>query len=393
MSRIGFIRFPYFLASVLRCHKPEYQSSPLLIYRDNKIVGVSQNLPYALQGAKLNLARGKCPQAQCIPYDYELFDQAHTQCLQTLADMSPLIEPVTEGQCYFDLSGCYTRNEMARLKTLLSGQGFGSALIGIGNTKLIAYLATCLLADKYQGKFKELTYVNISPENNTAFLAGVPLRYAPSLQTQTIKRLISLGYQTFADLQGLSLSDLITLTGREDAYILYHHARGEDNSPVLGLYPPEKISCQFSFIEGTTDGLLLNQALQKGALIIEHQLKARQQDCRLVTLSAEGEKGRYELNRPLSSHRAVGDVFRILLAAMEIKEPIYSLLLSVSQLYNLVYQEQDLFDMTRQSQQDLKVVIQALKDKYPGLIINYNLQLNRREQILSLWDPWRSDKK
>ncbi|MGE5380492.1 MAG: hypothetical protein ACM3NT_05430 [Methylocystaceae bacterium] len=385
MPRIGFIRFPYFLASVLRRHKSEYRSSPLLIHLDNQIVGTSEDLPFQLQGSSLNLARSKCPHAQCVPYDHELFDRAHKQCLEILAAISPLIEPVTEGQYYFDLSGCSVRNEIQNLKKLLSGQGFGAVIVGLGSTKLISYLAVCLSANK----LKELTYAEISSENNPSFLAGIPLRHDPSIQPRTKKKLNALGYQTFADIQELSLSELTKLTSRDDAYILYQHSRGQDSNPLVGLYPPERISCQFGFGGGSTDGMLLSQSLQKGAQIIDKQLKERQQGGNLVTLSVQGEKGKYELGRHLASSRSIGDVFSILLAAMKIKEPIHSLILSVSQLYDLVYQEQDLFDMAHQSQQNLNDVIAALKAKYPDLIINYNLQLKRREQVLSLFDPLR----
>ena len=117
-----------------------------------------------------------------------------------------------------------------------------------------------------------------------------------------VEKLGSLGFTRFGELDSLSLQELLKILG-PDGYTVYQHRRGRDSTPLLGLYPPEKLSCHFSFDRGVYELGPLEKRLEEGARIIASALRERGMNCRQVALQAELEGGNCRAERRVSGER------------------------------------------------------------------------------------------
>ena len=209
-----------------------------------------------------------------------------------------------------------------------------------------------------------------------------------------VEKLGSLGFTRFGELDSLSLQELLKILG-PDGYTVYQHRRGRDSTPLLGLYPPEKLSCHFSFDRGVYELGPLEKRLEEGARIIASALRERGMNCRQVALQAELEGGNCRAERRVSrgagEERRLREILGILLKNLPLTGPILSMTLEVSSLYRWSLTEQDLFALDKRStrpHQELKGTVEGLAAKIPGAV-HVGLAIDRREQVLSLWDPWR----
>ncbi len=214
------------------------------------------------------------------------------------------------------------------------------------------------------------------------------------LSSRTVKTLDSLGFTRFGDLSLLSLQDLLKILG-QDGYMVYRHSRGLDGTPLMGLYPPEKVSCYYDFAEGVHDRGTLERCLEAGARRIASTLEERGMNCRQIALQLELEGRNCRVERQVSrgcgEERRLREILGILLKELPFTGPVLGLLLEVSSLYRWNLTEQDLFTLDKKStrpRQDLNGAMEALESRVPGLV-HMGFMVDRREQVLSLWDPWR----
>ncbi len=395
MKRVGCLFLPYFLSSLTIKANPRLRKQPVAIYREGQVVGVSPELKdQSIMGVSLNRARGLCPEAFFVEYDRLLHQVAQEQYLQMLSKISPLIEPLGEQECFLDLSGKEIEAKIEQMEEWLGGQGWGPVAMGMGANKLLARLATRVPYKKKRGKTPGFYSCTVEPGREKDFLERVPLDLDWLLPSRTVKTLGSLGFTRFGELGSLSLNDLLKVLG-QDGYMIYQHSQGLDNTPLLGLYPPEKISCYFEFLQGVHNRNPLEKALAEGARIIASTLQERRMNCRRIVLLLELEKQTCRVERQVSrgcgEERRLHEIMGIMLRDLSWAEPVLGMMIEVSALYEWIFTEQNLFVMDKKSSrsnQDLNRAIEALEIKLPGMI-RTGLVIDRREQVLSFWDPWR----
>lgn len=395
MKRVGCLFLPYFLASVTIKENPRLHRQPVAVFREGRVVGISPELKnQSLMGLSLNQARGHCPEACFVEYDHSVHRVAQEDYLKVLARISPLIEPLNEQECFLDLSGSKIESEMEKLGQWLGAQGWGLVVIGIGGNKLLSRLATRVPCGKKRAQAPGFYCSVVEPGCEKDFLARVPLAMDWLLPSRVVETLGSMGFTRFGELGSLSLPDILKILGR-DGYMVYRHSQGLDSTPLLGLYPPEKLSCYFDFARGVHDRGPLERGLEEGARIIASTLRERGMNCLQVALQIELEEQNCRVERQVS--RGVGDerrlreILGILLKNLSFAGPVFGMMLEVCSLYKWNLTEQDLFTLDKKStrpHQDLKGTVEALEGKIPGAV-RLGLAIDRREQVLSLWDPWR----
>ena len=394
MKRVGCLFLPYFLASVTIKVNPHLREQPVAVFREGKVVGVSPELrDQFLIGLSLTRARGRCPEAFFGEYDHSVHRVAHEHYLTMLAGVSPLIEPLDEQECFLDLSGSKIEPEMKRLGEWFKGQGWGPVVLGLGENKLLARLAT-RVPFKRKREIPGLYSCVVEPGQEKEFLQRIPLALDWLLPSRTVKTLDSLGFTRFGDLGLLSLQDLLKMLG-QDGYLVYRHSRGLDGTPLMVLYHPEKISCYFDFAQGVHNRGPLERGLEEGARKIASILRERGINCRQIALQLELEGRNCRVERQVSrgcgEERRLREILGILLKDLSFNEPVLGMLLEVSSLYKWSLTEQDLFTLDKNStrpHEDLNGAVEALESKVPGLV-HMGFTVDRREQVLSLWDPWR----
>lgn len=358
-------------------------------------MGISPELrDQSLIGVSLNKARGRCPDVFFVEYDRAIHEIAHEQYLQMLTDFSPLIEPLDEQECFLDLSGSKIESEMERLGEWFGGKGWGPVIVGLGPNKLLARLAARVPSKKKRGKTPGFYSCAVESGREKDFLERVPLVLDWLLPSRAVETLGSLGFTRFGELDSLSLNDLLKVLGR-DGYMVYCHSRGLDNTPLVGLYPPEKMSCYFDFAQGVHNRGPLERGLEEGARIIASTLRERRMNCRQMALQLEMEqrtcRAERQVSRGCGEERRLREILGILLKGLSFAGPILGMMLEVSSLYEWSLTEQDLFTLDKKSTrsyQDLNGAVEALGAKLPRMV-RMGLAIDRREQVLSFWDPWR----
>lgn len=395
MRKIACMFFPYFYTALARKACPELKKHPLAVYRGDKVIGVSPGLvSQALLGMPVARARGRCPEAVFVPYDHSAGEEAHERCLQILTGFSPVIEPLDEQESFIDLTGGSLARDMKLLKETLRGGGMGPCLVGIGMTKLVARLAARALFEK-PGRVPVFQVIDVLPGLEKEFLSDISLDRDWYLNPRSLQRLSELGFTHFRDVQEIPREELVKILGR-DGHILHRHCRGADDTRLIGLYPPQKLTCYFDFGGGTADLNSLKAALREGTAVLSGTLQKRRQGCRMVRIDLAGEQDRFQAERMIvggcHDDRRLWEIARLLLEGLAIDGPVTGLILEVSSLYDWTFSEQDIFHMGKKStrpERDLAEVAAVLQEKVPGMVFQ-GMKVDRREQVLALWDPWRS---
>lgn len=386
---------PYFLASVTIKRNSRLRQQPVAVFREGRVVGVSPELKnQSLIGLSLKQARGRCPEACFMEYDHSVHRVAQEDYLKVLAGISHLIEPLNEQECFLDLSGSRIESEMEKLGGWFGSQGWGPVVIGLGGNKLLARLAVRVPRGKKRAQGPGFYCSVVEPGGEKEFLARVPLAMDWHLPSRAVETLSSLGFTRFGELGSLSLQDLLKILGR-DGYMVYRHSQGLDGTPLLGLYPPERLSCYFDFAQGVHNRGALEKGLEEGARVIASTLRERGMNCRQVVLQIELEerncRAERQVSRGAGDERRLREILGILLKSLSFSGPVLGMMLEVGSLYKWNLIEPDLFTMDKKStrpHQDLIGAVEALEAKIPG-VLHVGLAIDRREQVLSLWDPWR----
>lgn len=395
MGRVACIILPYFFSSVARSCNARLSRHPLVIYSKNRVVGVSPEVGNrSLEGMPVTKARGCCPNAFFLAYEDSLYREAHGRFLQVISGFSPLIEPAGEKECFFDVTGSNVRQEAERLKKCLQENGWGPALIGIGKNKLLAGLGARSLLAADPAVNREFQFIEIAPGREREFMRNLPLNMDWLMPARALKRLTDLGFNCFGELHGVALPELVKILG-QDGYTVYRHCRGIDDTPLINLYPPGKIAFAINFDDGLDEQADLDRVLGKAARTLSYLLQARQKGCRFLNLELVSEQGNYQVGRLVPwgcrDEGRIREVIGILLGKLELNGPVTGMTVKASSLYEWALTEQDLFSLpgvTKGTKYTLAAVVDALDEKYPGAV-RIGLDIDRREQALSFWDPWR----
>ena len=325
--------------------------------------------------------------------------------LEECSRYSTLVEPRGEQGVLLDLSTFKRAGEIVKeLAVFIYRQNVGPARLGIASNPLVAFCATCGSIPPVQVKIKNTyrfhSYYNILifqviPGQEASFLAGLPLQEFPVLSAKERQKLIRLGYSRVGEMAGLSQERLGQIL-KCDALQLWQNSRGIDYSSVRGNYPPDRLVCSL-LLSSCKDRQRLEQALQQISISLEKELDQRHKTCRKLVLEVRGEKESLSQERLLgyACHEA-SQLTRILVELLpktELPLPVEELRVRVDRLEKVEVEMPDLFTWRQHYQEEqqhrrLQEAIHDLLQRFPRSI-QQGAEVERREQILALWDPWR----
>lgn len=401
MPRIGFLWFPFFHWTVYRREHPLLSEEPLILVREGRVVGVSPGLsPRGLVGLTPAKALGRCPEARLADSDPLLCHRASEEYLQALMQVSPVIEPRGEEGAFFDLSGCDAKREMEKLRGVLRERELGPAVVGLGRSKFIARAAALVTAcsKDFCSKRSRFLAVLVEPGKEADFLKRVPLDQDENISPEALHRLAVLGFQNYGQLRELEEEKLARILGKE-WYGVWRHSRGLDTEPLLNLYPPEKVAVSLSFEGPVEDRRVIDKALKEGAEQLSRLLRERRREGRTLRIVLKGEERVWEVSRHVPWGCQKGDrLIKMLEALWEkaflaSKQAVTGLILEVCELEEEKWEQQDLFSLPSRPERGehvLEALIQSLRDKFPHAVLP-GLEIERRERVLTLWDPWRQE--
>ncbi len=214
-----------------------------------------------------------CPHLRLLPARHKVYADYSRKVMALLADVTPVIEPVSIDEAFLDLTGDPRPGAevAARLKRRIKDETGLPCTLGVAGNKLVAKIATNV------GKPDGL--VVVPPGEEAAFLAPLPLTLLFGAGPKTRARLAELGLRTIGDVAAWPADDLARRFGAHGA-ALARHARGLDDRPVATGYEAKSISSETTFARDVSDGEALRRkflelAEEVGAHLRRDGLSAR----------------------------------------------------------------------------------------------------------------------
>lgn len=323
--------------------------------------------------------------------------------LEACSRYTPLVEPQQDGSVYLDISGCGPAERIVfNLAEEISSQA-GELRIGRATSRLLALVAVQSgLMHSGQGrlcrinKTQRALITEVIPGCEQDFLSHLPLEKFPPLKASELKKLTRAAFATVGDIARLPQERLSTLLGKRAA-LLIRTARGRDDTPVLGLYPPQRLTLPLNMEGQELDMQRVEQQLYRAAQTLEQLLGKRGAGACRVRLEVCGEQDlirERRLSQACFKARTLANILLGLWRQFPPLEAPWQGQVVLEEIAVLNWQEQDLFALSTRERQSsnspyLKEVLQGLEMRFPGQISLGAQEVERREQVLALWDPWR----
>jgi len=293
-------------------------------------------------------ARARCPHAAYLSGRFDAYRESSRQVMTVLRRLSPLVEPLSLDEAYVDLAaGAVEDLSVAgvtgvarRLKEeigTVTGGLCGS--VGVATSKLVAKIASDL--EKPDG------LVVVPPGAERDLLRPMRVGVIPGVGPATAERLRRVGVHTVADLEGVSVEELVRLVGQAHGRSLHRLARADDDRPVVAEREAKSVSVEGTYDTDLVDRRLLEALVDRQAAQVAQRLRTARLSGRTVTVKVRlhdftTHTRSSTLPAPTDSARAVTRLARALLGEVDTSAGVRLLGVGVSGLADWI--QEDLFD-------------------------------------------------
>ena len=341
-----------FFAAVEQRDKPSLRGKPVVVGGvGGRGVVATASYEARVHGVRSAMstreARARCPNAAYLSGRFWAYREASEQVMGVLRDVSPLVEPLSLDEAFVDLAaaglpdlevatvrevGELVRSRVAEVTGGLTGT------VGIATSKFMAKVASEL--DKPDG----LTVV--APGTEQELLRPMRVTVIPGVGPATAERLRRAGIATVADLERLSLDELVRLLGNALGHALHALARAEDDRPVVADREAKSISVEGTYETDLVDRKVLEGVLTRQAAQVGERLRKQGMSGRTVTIKVRLHdfttvSRSSTLASPVEHGAAIGRIARSLLAEVDTSGGVRLLGVGVSGLADWV--QDDLF--------------------------------------------------
>lgn len=364
-----------FFAAVEQRDKPSLRGKPVIVgglggrgvvstasYEARRF-GVRSAMP-------MHEARRLCPHAAFLSGRFGAYRAASRVVMGLLADLSPLVEPLSLDEAYVDLAAanidCSRPEALVALAEelrarLTSATGGLTASVGLGSSKFVAKLASELA--KPDG-----VHV-VVPGTESDMIAPLPVRAIPGVGPVTYERLLRLGIETVADLRDASPNELRRELGQAAADSLGDLAHARDDRPVTPDRETKSVSTEETFQVDIADLPTLEAVVGRQAEEVATAVQRAGVFARTVTVKVKlGDFSSHTRSRTLSgatdSAEVFGDVARSLLRGADDILPRGARLIGVGVSGFATVAQEALFDV-RSSGDESATVERPVRDPYP----------------------------
>jgi len=245
-----------FFASVEQVLAPRLRGKPVLVGgnpEDRSVVASAsyEARAYGVRGAMpLAQARRLCPDAICLPGNFQAYGEFSDRIRAILLRFTPLVETASLDDFYLDLTGCRPLNgpplqAAERMKAAVRSETGLSVTVAVAANKLVAKVASDLA--------KPDGILEVWRGRETAFLRALPVVRLPGVGPSTEEALRKFNLVTIGDLAQIPQAALERMFGAW-GLALWERAHGRDDSPVVaeaGL--PKTIGRESTFAKDTMD--------------------------------------------------------------------------------------------------------------------------------------------
>lgn len=343
-----------FFAAVEQRDKPFLRGKPVIVggiglrgvvstaSYEARTFGVGSAMP-------MHEARRRCPHAAFLAGRFGAYREASSIVMGLLAELSPLVEPLSLDEAFVDLAAGDRRplddGALLELAAVLRSRvaeatGGLTASVGLGSSKFIAKVASELA--------KPDGVRLVSPGTEVTAIAGLPARAIPGVGPATMERLSRLGVTTVASLRELSVAELVRELGKAGGEHLHALARAEDDRPVEPERETKSISVEDTFERDIADREVLAGIAERHARLVAQRLAGAGLFARTVTVKVRWpdfsaiSRSR-TLNGATDRPEVVAQVARNLLDGLDVGGGVRLLGVGVSGLVEVA--QEPLFDL------------------------------------------------
>lgn len=280
-----------FFAAVEQRDKPSLRGKPVVVGgtggRGVVATASYEARKYGVRSAmSTREARSRCPHAAFLSGRFPAYRDASAIVMGLLRAASPLVEPLSLDEAFVDLEAAPALDawdvdtvtafaqdlrEQVRERT-----GGLTASVGIGTSKFIAKVASDL--DKPDG------LVVVPPGTEQELLRPMSVTVIPGVGPATSERLRRVGILTVADLESVSLEELVSLVGNAHGHGLYALARADDDRRVEAERETKSVSSEGTYDTDLTDRSLMEHLLTRQAAEVAARLRKHGLSGRTVTI-------------------------------------------------------------------------------------------------------------
>ena len=236
-----------FYASVEKRDRPELAGRPVIVGGGTRGVVSAACYIARMHGVRSAMpmfkALAACPDAVVIPPDFSKYTEAARAIRALMADLTPLVQPLSIDEAVVDLSGTGQLHNappaavLARFARAVETQVGVTISIGLATNRLLAKIAA--------GRDKPRGFAVIGAEARV-LLAPEPVRLLPGIGPAMARKLAARGITRLGHLQALDDRSAFRLFG-EDGPGLAARARGEDDRRVDPTRETKSISAETTF--------------------------------------------------------------------------------------------------------------------------------------------------
>lgn len=289
MRKIVHVDADAFYASVELRDQPQLRGQPVAVaYHGPRSVvttatyearqfGVHSALP-------LRTALARCPHLIVIEPRMDVYREVSRVLQGVFYEFTDLVEPLSLDEAYLDVThpkqGPPSATLIAReIKRLVRERTGGLTVsCGVSFNKLLSKLGS--------GMNKPDGLTVILPGDVAALVAGLPVGAFHGIGPVTARRLEERGVRTGADLQAVSLQELISLFGVHGRQ-MYAVARGQDDRPVDPSGERKSVGVEETFDHDLRNIPHMHAQLQTIAARLQHRLEAQGLAGRTVVLKVK----------------------------------------------------------------------------------------------------------
>lgn len=275
-----------FYASVEIRRRPELAGRPVIVGGGGNR-GVVCSAGYAAReygvraAMPVGQARRLCPTATVLPGDMSLYAEVSRAVMAILAEVTPLVEPLSLDEAFLDVSGARRRLGSPAVVAALIRERIAEAQhltcsVGVAPTKFVAKVASA--------RAKPDGLLVVSRAGVLDFLHPLPVTALWGVGPTTERRLRSAGILTIADLAAVALPTLRATVGRAAAEQLHALALGHDPRPVDPHCPDRSVGAEETFSVDIDDRDAIHRELLRLATRTAGRLRKHRQAARTVAI-------------------------------------------------------------------------------------------------------------
>jgi len=278
-----------FFASVEQRDKPSLRGKPVIVgglggrgvvstaSYEARVFGVGSAMP-------MHEARRLCPRAAFLSGRFGAYREASRVVMAILAELSPLVEPLSLDEAYVDLAtgdldvsdSAALLGVAAEVRARVTRATGLTASVGLGSSKFMAKLASELA--KPDGVYL------VEPGTEVERIAPLAVRAIPGVGPVTAEKLDRLGIQTVADLRRASANELRREVGQAWATELARLSVADDDRPVSPEREVKSISVEDTFDADIADMDVLEAKVSRDAAAVAGRLNQAGLFARTVTV-------------------------------------------------------------------------------------------------------------